>query len=428
MTGKEYVYRVYTAAGAYVGVWNDVISEPSWSQRLGMPGTSTSVRLGRSANRTIEQRTVLATEGLEDLLDQSDDPLVASYETNNTIGEDTDVELNYNVDVYAHYGDFENLLTEDGQQFMDQSDDPLVTAIGAPLGTRVFSGFVLDYDALYGDEDGVEVTLMSHGYELGHSEVLSGSDTTVTYTSQNHDVVVKNILDTNPGKMSYSAASIDASPSTMSQVFRLNTKLEAIEEAHAQSDDNFYWYGNVGENYIYFKARATTAEHTFVYRKHINKIKLKRSIEDLRNVVYFVGGDTGGGVILYKKYTDAGAIASWRKGVYRITDRRYTVAASAQRRANKVLARYKNPVYTTTVRIPAGAYDIETIRLGQMVAFANFDNFVDNLLLQIVEIDYTPNMVTLGLGELIDRQRDIVADVEEQLQGEQFETIPTAPS
>ncbi len=425
---KEYVYRVYDSDGVYVGVWPDVADDLEFSQRLNTPGTTTTVRLGRSANKTVERRDTLATELPEDLTDESGDPLVAVYTTNNTIGEDTDVNLNYTVDIYVQYGSFTELITEDLEMITTEGDEELIVAEGAPLGTRVFSGIIIDYEATYGDQEYVDVLIASHGLELSNEVIKSGSDTTVTFTTQAPETIIKSILDTNPGSMSYSTASIDATGITISEKFRLNTKLEGIESVYNQTDAGWYWYGNVADRNIYLKEKGIVADHTFHLMKQIKEVKIKRSMEDLRNTVYFVGGDTGGGVMLYKKYTDATSITDWRQGVFRITDRRYTSATNAQRYADKIFDRYAQPIYSTTVQIAAADYNIEDIQLGQMVSFGNFGNFIDDLLLQIVALSYTPYVVTLTLGELLDRQSDVVGELVEDLQNEQYNTIPSAPS
>lgn len=426
--GKEFVYRVYDADGVFLGVWNDVIDEPEFSQRLGQPGTTTTVKLPRSADNEVEVRDEITTEAGEVITDETGDPLVAVTTTSRTVGEGTDVELNYRVDIYAHYGGFEELTTEDGELITTEDGESILVAVGAPLGRRIFSGFIMDYDASYGEDTAVTVTVASNGLELAHEIIKDGTNTTRTYSAQNHDVILKSILDVNPGRMTYDGVSIEATGVTISETFRLNTKLQGIESVYNQTPDGWYWFGDVAENLITLKEVSATADHTFVFRKHIKQVNIRRSIEDLRNEVYFVGGDSGGGTILFKKYSDATSQGNWRVGLHLITDRRFTVAANAQKVAEKIIARYKNPIYTTTVTIPSEVYDIETIKLGQMVQFRNFGNFVDGLLLQIVSFNYTPRAVTLELGELLLRQQDIVDKLAGGIEGEQYVDIPNAPA
>ncbi|MFF6951832.1 hypothetical protein ACFZAD_24635 [Streptomyces iakyrus] len=428
---KEYVYKVYDADGNFVGVWTDVTDSPEFTQQINTPGTTMTVQLARSANTTKEARTALVGQDDDPLTTEDGESLIVVFETPNTVGEDTDVELNYNVDVYVHYGEFEELTTQDGETLTTEDEEALQVAAGAPLGIRIFSGFILDYESVYGEETGVTVTLASHGHELSNELIRDGDTTTVTFSSTEIATGVKDILDTNPGKMSYDASSIDNTGVSPTLKFQLNTKLEGIQTYYEQTPDGWYWYGNVAENNVYIKEASTTADHVFILGKHIKSLRLKRSIESLKNVVYFVGGEVTPGnpaTTLFKKYEDVTSQGNWRKGLERITDRRYTLATSAQARSEKAMSRYKDPIYTTPVVISSGRYDIESIKLGQTVGFRNFGNFIDDVVLQIVGLTYSSTAATLELGELQERQIDAVAGLEEGLANEQYETLPTTPS
>lgn len=425
---KDFIYKVSNSSGTFIGVWKDVKDELAFSQPLNSPGTTTTVFLSRSANQTIEVREPMADSTGDPYTDSTGDPYYVIGETNNTVGEDTDVQVGYLVDIIAVYGGYEELVDEDEEPYVDQDGDAYIVATGAPMGRRVFSGKILKYKATYGERVGVEVTLASHGVELSDEFVRSGTTTTVTYTTTAIETTLKSILDTNPGEMSYDNGSIDATGVSPTIKFQLNTKLEAIKSLFTQTPAGWYWYGNVADNLIYLKPIGTTADHVFLKGKHISKIDPEQSMENLINVVHVVGGDTGGGVKLYKEYTDSASITQWGRHVHRITDRRITLTATAQRYAEKILSMYSQPIYTTTVEVSSSAYDIETVQLGQIVGMGNFDNFIDGQLLQIVNINYTPRKLTLQLGGLLDSQAQIITDVQEDLANEQYEGIPTVPS
>lgn len=446
MTSKEYVYRVSDSAGNYIGVWPDVVSDPSWSQQINTPGTTMVVRLARSANNTIEKRDNLVTSGGDQFVTDDGDPYFTVSETPNTIGADTDVDLNYQVEVYVQYGSYDDLVVDptldnyarsvDTEILpigstpipVDLADDDYIVSTGAPLGRRVFSGIILDYEANYGDEEYVEVTLSSNGMELSNEIIQDGSsDTTVTFSGVSPEAIFKNILDTNPGVMGYSAASLAPTGLSVNQQYVLNTKLEGLTSAYGQTDNGWYWYGNIADNLVYLQPKNTVADHVFVMGQHINTIQIKRSLESLKNDIYFVGGNPGSGV-LYKKFTSPSSITNWRKGVDRITDTRFLDGASMSRYASKVMSRYADPIYTCSLMILSEVYDIETIELGQMVGFQNAGNFIDSLLLQIVQIDYTPHLITLQLGDLLDRIQDSIIQTAESLQNSQYSNLPTIPT
>ncbi|QOH59066.1 hypothetical protein C6Y44_09985 [Rhodococcus rhodochrous] len=427
---KEYIYKVRRPDGSYYGVWNDVKDDPEWTQQINTPGTTTTVLLARSANQTIQVREPLVDHTGEPYVDQDGEAYYITSETSNTVGEDTDVQMGYLVDIYAVYGGYEELVDQDGVPYVDQDGNPYIVSTGAPMGRRVFSGKIIDYEASYGETTGVTVTIESHGIGLATDDfVRAGSATTVIYSAQPPEEILKTVLDTDPGEMTWSNDSIDATGLSITQKFQLNTKLEAVKGLYNQSPEGWYWYGNVADNLIYLKEVATEPHHVFTKRKDIKVINPKQSIENLINVVHVIGGETSpGGPQLYKEYIDITSVMQWGRKVHRITDRRITLEATAQRYAQKMMSLYSQPIYTTTLEVSSGAYDIETIQLGQMVGFRNFDNFIDGLVLQIVSLSYTPRKVTVQLGGVLDSQQRIVADIQETLLNEQFEKIPTSPS
>lgn len=429
---KTYVYHVYEPDGTFVGVWTDVEDQPRFSQSINTPGTTMTVQLARSANTTREVRSTRVTPEGHERITRTGSKRISVGETPNTVGESTDVELNYNVDIYAHYGEFRTRVTASNRVRVTAEGHVRISSRGAPLGVRIFSGFILDYDSEYAsDSSGVTVTLASHGWELSHQLIKDGSKTTAVYSSQPIETTVKAILDTNPGVMSYTNATINNTGVSVPATFQLNTKLEGIQHLVEQADAHWYWFGHVGENTVYIKPTTETAAHTFVKGKHIKSLRLKRSLENLINDVYFVGGETIEGdptSVVYRRYTRSGSITAWRRGLHRKTDRRYKLATSTQLYADKILDENEAPAFTTPLTISSARYDIETIKLGQTVAFRNFGNFIDEVVLQIVSLKYTPTEVTVQLGTMLERQVDTLSKVEAALDNEQYERLPDTPS
>ncbi|AZZ51434.1 hypothetical protein C1I64_04835 [Rathayibacter festucae DSM 15932] len=426
---RGYIYKISKPDGTYIGVWRDVIDDLQFTQQINTPGTTTKVRLGRSAENTMEMRAPLTDHLGNAYTDHNGAPYFVTTQTANSIGPDTDVENGLIVEVFATYGHFEPLTDHMGRPYTDSTGQPYMVSTGAPVGRRIFTGKVIDYEAVYGASVGVTVTIASHGMELTKSEVIkNGSATTVSYSTTAIEAIVKSVLDTNPGRIGYSSDSINSTGVSITTKFSLNTKLEGIKSAFDQTDAGWYWFGNPADNLLYFKPRSVTPDHTFNLGIHLTDVSIKKSAEDLRNKIYFVGGDTGGGVILYKVYQDAGAIADHGLGVYRITDRRFTLASSAQRYANKIMSRFARPIFTSTIEISAAKYDIETIQVGHIIGFRNFGNYVDSQVMQVVSRRYLPHKVVLELGELLDEQRNIVSDLEEELSNEQYQQLPTSPS
>ncbi|MEU2203591.1 hypothetical protein AB0P19_06895 [Microbacterium oleivorans] len=426
---KVYVYRVYRGS-EFLGTWTtEVKDDPEWTQRLNTPGTTTTVLLARSPNTTKEVRATLITQAGDTLQTQDGFDLAVTYETNNSVGEGTDVEIGLDVDIYVHYGEFANLTTQLGDLLTTQAGDPLLVASGAPTGKRVFSGYILDYGLEYGATNGVSVTLASHGAQMSQALIRDGETVVVDYPSQELSTTLKHVLDTNPGKMTYSLDSIQNTGVNAAFKFQLSTKLEGTDSIYGQSPDGWYWYGDVADNVLVFKQRSSVPDHTFLLGEHIKSMSLKRSQEQKRNLIYFVGKqDDVTGISILKKYEDAASRAQWGDGLYRITDRRYSVLENMQRRADKEKANYRDPIWTTTLEISSARYDIETIKLGQMVGFGNIEGAVRDLQLQITQLSRGRNKVTIQVGGLLDRQSDAIEEIGNSLAFEQFQTIPNAPN
>lgn len=433
---KNYLWKIYKSDGTFLSTWKDVASEPQFTQQINTPGTTMVVHLARSPDTTAEQRNNLVTASGNQITDKSGDPYVVKSQVNNTVGSGSDVDLNYNVECYVVYGGFANLVTASGNQIVDQNGNPYVVAVGAPLGTRIFSGFILDYELAYNNDNGAGVTLTvaSNGYELSQNVIKqAGTETTtVDYSSTATEAatVASSLVNTNPGRMSVTSASVPTTGVAIKPLFRLNTKEEGLQMVVDQLGSNYYWYGSPADNLVYIKPIGTAADHTFVLGKHLSTLKLSRSMEQLANDGYFVGGTPSGSSQLYKHYTSSdGSLTAWRRGLWRHTDQRYLLTSSTDGFAASMFAKFSQPIFTSTIEISAGSYDIETIKLGQMVRFRNSGNsFIDSLLLQIVNRSYTPYKLTLDLGQILASQSQIVTDLEAQADTTAQIAIPNTPS
>jgi hypothetical protein len=425
--GRSYIYRVYDKDWNYLGTWNDVSSELNFSQRINTAGTTIDVELARSANRKQEVRDTLITDASEDVVTDVLENISITAQQADTVGVGTNVDTNLNVEIYVVFGTFEGLENEAGEAIVDENGDQYIVSIGAPLGRRVFSGYVYEWDARYGEDNSINVRLMSHAAELSQAVVTNGSNTTVTYTSQDHGAILKDLITDYAGKISWTSDSIDTTGVSISQTFRLATIYEAIKAVFNQSPSGWYFYVHVGDNLLHFHEKSTTADHTFTLGKDIKSLKLRKSLEGLVNTYYFIGGETAG-VPLYKKYTDATSITDHRAGLERVTERTVTDAGTASLYSAKTFDLYSEPLYTTQVDIASEAYLIEDISLGQMVTFAGFDNFIDGLLFQVVGFTYRPTHITLELGAVLETQYEIIARLGGTLQNEAQSNLPTAPS
>lgn len=428
---KDYEYRVFDHAGNYIGTWQNVISDFGYQQTINQTPSELTVDIARAPDNVI-----VKIEGLDDgsgnpILDENSDPILVQTETANAVGEETDVDLNYNVDVYAFYGGYEALLDEFGNEILDENNSAILTQYGAPNGKRVYSGYIGDYELVYGKQTGVKVTIIPHAAEMSHYIFKDpGGDTTVGYSSIDPVVMARDAMDSyndQGGIITYTTDTMPLSGEVSSYDFKLQTTRESVDKTVDLLPSGYYHFVDPGQNIQYLLQRGSTADHTFYYEKHITELVLKKSITQLKNKVYFVGGDTGSGD-LFKYYEDSTSITALRPGLERLSDSRVTLASSAAILSEREIAEFKNPRYRTSVTITDAVYDIESIQLGHMIGFKNFGTFVDSLVLQVVSYDKSKHSIRLDLDMTLPGEAKRLEDLKRSILAEQIRNIGAAPS
>lgn len=259
----------------------------------------------------------------------------------------------------------------------------------------------------------------------------SGS-TTATYTSEDPSDILRSIVldqSLRGGRMSYSVGSIEDTNQTASYTFKVNTTLEGAKKVRELGPSDWHWYGDPATSLVHYHDKATTPHHIFVKGVHINELDLEYTLENIKTVVYFSGGDIGGGVNLYKKYVNSDGVDLYGVRLERVSDNRVTLESTADLIAQDILDNNGTPAYRTKVTIPASLYNIRSFNLGQMVAFRNFQNRnIDSLLLQIVEIRRNADRAILSLDTVPPRASRRVEDIRRNLDKLQTLNNPDTPT
>lgn len=202
------------------------------------------------------------------------------------------------------------------------------------------------------------------------------------------------------GLITYTNSTVVLTGLSVSYTFKSATILEIIRKALEMAPTTYYWYVDIGSDTLYFKAASTTADFTLVNGKHVENIDLTATIENVKNTLYFTGGSTGT-TNLYKRYLDQTSITSYGQRLERQTDNRVTLTATADTLGNTFISNNKDEEFRTQVTLVSGTgIDLTSVFPGAMVGFAGFGPLIDNLLLQVNQIIYKPEEVTLSLGNL----------------------------
>lgn len=251
-----------------------------------------------------------------------------------------------------------------------------------------------------------------------------GNETLVTMTGT-IESILKKVIDVygfDNGLITYSPTSIETTGITVTVDFQVSTILEAIRTLTSLAPANWYWYVDE-DNVFYFKAPATTADHTFIKGKHLEEFELTASIGDIVNVVYFTGGKpTDTDPNIFVRISDENSISQYRRGLERVTNLQIKNEADATLIANALIQANNEENFEMEFSVPSSDYNIHSIEVGQTANVAAFGQpEIDNLKLQVMRYTKKSTEIMMYLGTIQKRQVSQIDLVSRQLQ--QLQTV-----
>ena len=390
---KEFIYKAYTSAGVYISTWADVMSAPVFTSVINSTAGEVNITLARKFDSYGEAKDILLNNLVK----------IYAVDYDNTNG----------VLIYQGYiSAYQPALTESGES---------VTVTLLPMLTKLEQGILTDINGL----------------------------TTVTYNSYDPTDIIKDILDKS-AVLTY-PSDIPQTGATVSYTFNTSTYLQALQKCLELAPAGYYYYVDAN-NVLYFKQKLSTSapDHTLFIGKHLAEVKPTKRMENVKNVVLFVGNG------LFRQYTRSGSISLYGQRVYVYQDNRVTQIATADILSNNYLDNNENAEIRTNIRVvdnnydPSIGYNIEAIKLGDFINIKNFGiyypptlfdvslfdtDFFDtspggtqNLPMQVVSISYTPDYVDLELSSRPIPLNKRVEDIYRNLVNYLNSNNPSAPT
>lgn len=296
-------------------------------------------------------------------------------------------------------------------------------------------GIMMENTGLYADGQLYEWNLTSWvsypGSDIRFATYSSEGSTTAPYLNTDPSDMLRDIIDVynnQGGEVTYTDTSIEDTGLSLDYTFKVNTILEAVKKIQAMTPADWYWYVDPATNVIHLKETNTTPDHKLILGRHIHDLVTESSIEDIRNIGYFTGGDTGSGENLYLFRTEATSLANNRRGLERLHDTRVTVLETGEAILESFLAENSDEDELATCFVLEKTYDITSLDIGDTVGFAGFGTSVDNLVLQIVNKSPRKGGVQLDLGELPMRASTELDQIRRKLDEQATVDNPDAPS
>lgn len=281
--------------------------------------------------------------------------------------------------------------------------------------------FIRGYGALHNDATD----------DLYFKTFYSHNSTTVSYTNKDPSTTLTTVIDyyrSLGGDVSKPPGGYALTGTIVPQTsFKINTILEAIQRIVTLAPSDWYWYIDPATEILYFQQTSATVQHRFIKGVHLEKVTIEATKEEIVNIVYFSGGK----VLtenLFVLVQDSQSLTQNRRGVARLSDSTVTDTSTAQLIAQNYIDQHNEQTYTTTIIIPFAVYDVSTLDIGDIVAFAGMGWLVDALQLQIVGKALGDADVTLTLGVLLPRQTALGAQLRQELTALQTVDNPDTPS
>ena len=253
--------------------------------------------------------------------------------------------------------------------------------------------------------------------------------TTTTYTSDDPvtEMFSSILTDYNNRGGAVIERDFEATGLSLTYTFNQATIFDALKKAIELSPAGYYSYLDLGTAELDIKQQSTGADFTVVRGKDIHELEISLTIEQVKNYLLFTGGPTAG-VNLFRDYQDSESAAFYGLRTVPQSDNRVTNATTADAIGNSFIEENSDEVQETKITILNDSMDITLLTPGKTLGFRNFDNFIDDLVVQIVRRDYTPRATTLTLGRLPVRMTDEIQRINRGLLNEQTLSNPSSPS
>ena len=261
-----------------------------------------------------------------------------------------------------------------------------------------------------------------------HTYSGTGS-TTATYTSEDPTtgMLVPIIADYTARGGLVALPTPAATGLSLTYTFTTKTTFDALGVILSLCPDGWYYYVDLGADTLVFAQVNTEADIILTKGRHLSQVTIIATIESIYNQEYLSGGTVSGSNI-YVDYADAPSQALYGPRLKIASDNGILDNTTANTVAQTDVDANKDEQYQTTITVLDKTCDITLFKPGLVIGFNGFGTFVDNMIAQIVRIDYAQEQVTLTLGILPKRQALSVEQISRALIAAQTVANPTTPS
>ena len=178
---KDFAYKVYDSSRNLIGEYLNVRNEPTFRQNVNTLHSNMQLNLAQNETSTAQTVDTLLTEASEILTTEADEDLLIDLTASLGVGPGTNVEVNNEVEVISYYGQYVELLCEDGDVLLTEADELIMIEDGRPDGKKIFTGYISQWELDFGDSNALTANLLSHSKELDN--IILETDDTIAMTN-----------------------------------------------------------------------------------------------------------------------------------------------------------------------------------------------------------------------------------------------------
>jgi hypothetical protein len=270
----------------------------------------------------------------------------------------------------------QNLNVVPGQTYYIAMTFPNLAAMAFWTSNAALSTTSALYIASSSNTSNVAPTSAITALALNFQLLGANNSSTPLYTKQDPSAILKSVVNNlrlQGANLNYSSTSIDTVGAPVTYQFQSSTGSDAFTTIVTLCPPGWMLYVDQATNLVHLHAYSTRTIHKLLLGFHIQQLTFEKRMDTMINTIYFTGGiDPTTGANIYRYYQNAGSVALYGVRMKQITDNRVTTAATADIVAQSYLN--VNPEIRTTITIADKAYPIDSLVIGDIVNFGNFQN------------------------------------------------------
>lgn len=178
---KKFRALIYDGDRNYIGdITKHVANEFSFKSAINTLHSNMALVLAQNEQSTETAVDTWGNETPEEIGTETGEAILFDLAAAIGLGPGSNVEVNNEVDIKAYYGAMHEWVDESGEPIVTDDGELIMFEDGYPFGKSVFTGYLSQWELMFGDGENVTANLLSHSKELDN--IMLETDDVVAMT------------------------------------------------------------------------------------------------------------------------------------------------------------------------------------------------------------------------------------------------------